>query len=187
MRHQVNNSRAANRPNPTKPTEREMNAHTRPDFFADGEVDKSTAAYHGTMVCQACHAIWQRKRWHLNEQEFTVLSGDPHTTKVTCPACTKIARQDYDGIVALRSPLIRANEADILGLIRNTETRVRERNPMARIASVKVDNDTIEVLTITTTLADHIGKELKKAYDGELESNQTDRSRFMRVMWHRDE
>ena len=186
MRHQVNNSQAANQPSPTKPTQREMNAHTRPDFFAGDEVDKTKAGYHGTMICQTCHAIWQRKRWHLDEAQFAALEADPTVTKLTCPACTKIERQDYDGSVTLRGPMIVSDKTAILGLIRNTEARMRERNPMARIASTNVGADIIEVLTITTMLADHIGRELKKAYDGELESNQTDRARFMRVMWHRD-
>ena len=178
-------SHPANRPNPTKPTEREMSAHTRPDFFKGGTPDKTLPGYHGTMICTGCHAIWRRKRWHLEEEAYARLLADPQATQVTCPACTKVERQDYDGVVTLKSPLVEAHAADLIGLLRNTEARVREGNPMARIASLKAEGDTIEVLTITTALADHLGRAVQHAYDGELVANQTDRSRFMRVMWHR--
>jgi hypothetical protein len=166
-------------------------ARTRPDFrrnyrdyatlrhFEDGSV-------YGHAVCTQCHAIWDRKHWHLNEEEYRQLRSDDTVEKVVCPACVKIEREEYDGHVILQSPLIPKNEEAIIGLIYNTEQHIREHNPLARIASLTVRGDTIEVLTITPFLAERIGKELRKAYHGTVEFKHPTRQNFVRVSWYRE-
>ena len=70
-------------------------------------------------------------------------------------------------------------------LIENTEAHIRRHNPIARIASLTEEGDTIRVLTISCFLAERIGKELEKAYGGKLDLQRLDREDFVRVRWSR--
>lgn len=171
---------------PTKIAHQVGEARGRPDFHRDQPpCPHTTGGYKGTVVCGRCHAIWNKKRWHLNEEQYRELVGEPTIASVVCPACHQIEWGEYDGVVTLRSPLIPANQAAIEGLIRHTEADIRTDNPLARIASLKATGDTIEILTITPFLAERIGKELQKAYDGELEVKAATCERFVRVTWLR--
>jgi hypothetical protein len=166
-------------------------ARTRPDFRRNYRDYTALRHYeHGDVpspaICTQCHAIWDNKHWHLNEAQYTQLRQDPSYQKIVCPACEKIEREEIDGQVILKSPLIPKNQEAIVGLIYNTESHIREHNPLARIASLTVRGDTIEVLTITPFLAERIGKELRKAYHGYLELKPTNRQNFVRVMWYRE-
>lgn len=150
------------------------------------DVPHAEGSYEGTVICTRCHAIWDNKHWHLNEQEYATLRNDTDVGQVICPGCEKIERGEYDGHVVLKSPLIPQNEEAIVGLIKNTEAHIREHNPLARIASLQVKGDSVEVLTISPFLAERIGKELRKAYHGELEIKHSEREQFVRVTWYRE-
>lgn len=180
------NSRYTHRPSPTKVTAAPSDARTHPNTYrGQPNVPHSPGGYEGKVVCTRCHAIWDHKHWHLDASEFECLQHDPQVGQVVCPSCAQIERGEYDGYVVLKSALIPANQESILGLIYHTEERLRETNPLARIAGLTIKGETIEVLTITPFLAERIGKELLKAYDGELEIKHLDRAKFMRVTWDR--
>jgi hypothetical protein len=166
-------------------------ARTRPDQRRDyrgyEELRGDTNLFAtGHAVCTQCHAIWDKKHWHLDEAEYRRLRNENVVEQVVCPACVKIEREEFDGHVVLKSPLIPKNEEAIVGLIYNTEQHIREHNPLARIASLTVRGDTIEVLTITPFLAERIGKELRKAYHGELALKHPTRQNFVHVTWIRE-
>lgn len=182
------NSRGfAHAPNGTKLTSPPNEARTVPyDREFPANVPHAHGGYTGTVVCARCHAIWDHKHWHLNEDEYSRLRQDETIEKVVCPGCEKVERGEYDGQVTLRSSLIPENEQAIMGLIHNTEEHIREHNPLARIASLQRKGDTIEVLTISPFLAERIGKELRKAYHGQLEINHSERAEFVRVTWIRE-
>ncbi len=140
----------------------------------------------GALICPRCHAISLEKRWFLDEPQYEVLKRSPTTRAVICPGCEAVEREMYDGEVVLRSPLLTANKEAALHLIRNEEARVRQDNPLARLASVQDRGDEIYVLTITPFLAQRIGKEFEKAYGGELEIQNLPQERFTRVRWTRE-
>ena len=148
--------------------------------FEDGSVPT------GIAICTRCHAIWDRKHWRLDEEEYTEKLRDRTVQQMVCPGCERLERGLYDGHVILRSPLIPKNEQAIIGLIYNTEERIRANNPLARIASLTLRGDTIEVLTITPFLAERIGKELRKAYQGTVQFKHPLRQDFVQVIWYRD-
>jgi NMD protein affecting ribosome stability and mRNA decay len=150
------------------------------------DVPHAHAGLHGTAVCERCHAIWHKKRWHLAEAEYATLLGESATTRTICPGCVAVERQEYDGEVRLRSPLIERDQTAILGLVRHTEALLREHNPLARIASIEHEPGELHILTISPFLAERIGKELRKAYDGHLLIEHAERERFVRVFWTRD-
>ena len=151
------------------------------------DVPHAHEGLHGTVICERCHAIWHKKRWHLDEVEYAARLNDPETTRGVCPGCVAVERQTYDGEVWLRSPLLTRDHAAILGLVRHTEALLREHNPLARIAAIEEHAGDMRLLTISPFLAERIGKELKKAYDGELLVEHVERERFVRVFWTRED
>lgn len=140
----------------------------------------------GMAVCPRCHAIWEDKHWHLDERQYQELIQNPNVQQWVCPADQQIDKGEYDGQVTLSSPLIAEQSENFVGLIRNTEAHIRLHNPLARIAQLTAHGDTIEILTITPFLAERIGKELVKAYHGQVEFKHSERARFVRVSWKRD-
>jgi NMD protein affecting ribosome stability and mRNA decay len=138
------------------------------------------------VVCVQCHAIWQRKRWHLDEAAYPQLLRDPAVEQGLCPGCRQIAQQMFDGEVFIESPLVQTDGEAIVNLLRHTEARLRQNNPLARLASVETREERIHVLTITPFLAERLGKELQKAYGGHLVVEHAERERFTRVFWSRD-
>ncbi|MEB3198453.1 MAG: hypothetical protein VKP62_14735 [Candidatus Sericytochromatia bacterium] len=144
-------------------------------------------AGYGEAICTDCQAIWRHKRWQLDAIGASRLAGHPRVRRLRCPACTQIARHEYDGEVFLEGPLVSKDHGAILGLLRNTEWRLRQNNPLARLARIERTGDRLRILTITPFLAERIGKEMQKAYDGTLRITHAQRERFTRVFWSRDE
>jgi hypothetical protein len=175
------------RGNVSRPTQ----ADQRPDFsrFRDDVPHlegPQPGGASGPAVCTRCHAIRHHKHWHLDEATAKALLAQGDTEQVICPGCVKVERQEYDGQVVLTGAFLNAHQEEIIGLIRNTESHIREHNPIARIASVTATEDRVEVLTISPFLAERIGKEVRKAYDGELEIKHPERQEFIRVTWMRE-
>lgn len=183
----------ANAANPTRGNiPRPSQADERPDFSRNrDDIQHMEGPQHGgeagPAVCVRCHAIRHHKHWHLDEQTATALLAQGDTEQVVCPGCVKVERQEYDGQVVLSGAFVHAHQDEIMGLIRNTESSMREHNPIARIASVTMADDRVEVLTISPFLAERIGKEVRKAYDGMLEIKHPERQEFIRVTWMRED
>ena len=83
----------------------------------------------GVLVCPRCHAISFQKRWLLDEEQYQRLRSSPGTHLVICPGCRRIERQEYEGEVRLRSPLLRPSKQQALAIIRHEEEKARENNP----------------------------------------------------------
>ncbi len=139
----------------------------------------------GILICPRCHAISLRKRWFLDEERYQQLRTMPGVQYVICTGCRRIERQEYEGVVQLRSPLLVANKAQALAIIRHEEDRARETNPFSRLASVVDRGDQIDVLTTTYWLAERIGKAFHKSFKGCLELQRLPNERFVRVRWER--
>lgn len=140
----------------------------------------------GSAVCTRCQAIYHHKHWHLPGQDAALHLGLGEVAETVCPGCVKVERQEYDGQVVISGPFVEAHQEEIMGLIRNTEAHIRSHNPIARVAQVTQAPDRVEVLTISPFLAERIGKELNKAYDGKLTVNHPEREDFIRVSWIRE-
>ena len=140
----------------------------------------------GSAVCTRCQAIYHHKHWHLPGQDAAATLGLGDVEATVCPGCTKVERQEYDGHVVISGEFLAAHEEEIMGLIKNTEAHIRSHNPIARIGKIEHLDDRIEVMTISPFLAERIGKELNKAYDGKLTVQHPEREDFIRVTWIRE-
>ena len=171
----------------TKVTQSPSDARHHPNTFR-GQPDiphHAPAGAPGIAVCTGCQAIWDHKHWVLDLPRYKRLVLDKATPHVKCEGCERAERQEYDGEVELTSPLLPPNRQAVRRLIENTEAHIRRHNPIARIASLTEEGDTIRVLTISCFLAERIGKELEKAYGGKLDLQRLDREDFVRVRWSR--
>ena len=136
-------------------------------------------------ICQNCHAIYRHKQWHLNQQEAESLQHNPDAMWVTCPACAKIAEHYPEGVVTLRGDYLWKHEHEIRNLLQNEAEKVMSKNPLSRIIQIDVRDGEFVIETTDQKLAEHLGKTLNRAHDGELQCSWSRSPRVCRVNWER--
>jgi NMD protein affecting ribosome stability and mRNA decay len=134
-------------------------------------------------VCRGCGAVYHRKHWALEAP--TSWTRGRTIRRVTCPACRK-KRDDYSGgIIRLGGGFLKPHKEEILHLIRNQERRATTVNPLERIILVKDHGNFVEIRTTSDRFAQRIGKEVQRAYKGEVTYQWSRDDKFLRVKWRR--
>jgi NMD protein affecting ribosome stability and mRNA decay len=136
-------------------------------------------------VCPECHAISRKKRWYLDEAEYVSLARTGAVLR-RCPACRKIADGFPSGVVTLHGGFLQTHRGEILAIVRNEERRARETNPLERIMNLRDGFESVEILTTDEKLAQRIGREIRKAYQGSVSYKWSEDANFVRVDWSRD-
>jgi NMD protein affecting ribosome stability and mRNA decay len=136
-------------------------------------------------VCPECHAISRKKRWYLDEAEYVLLARTGVVLR-RCPACRKIADGFPSGVLTLRGRFLVTHHDDLLAIVRNEERRARETNPLERIMGIREENGIVEILTTDEKLAQRIGREIRKAYQGTVSYKWSQDANLVRVNWSRD-
>jgi NMD protein affecting ribosome stability and mRNA decay len=136
-------------------------------------------------VCDRCHLIYQNKRWYLDEAEATRLLSDPRTHRGTCPVCRRMEDNLPAGTVTLAGTYFHQHEGEILDLIKNTEARIRTKNPLGRIMEIAQEGDHLTVSTTDDKLAQKVGREVYRAHKGELHFKWSQNQEMVRVSWQR--
>lgn len=138
-------------------------------------------------VCPGCHAVREHRRWVMNEARAAwMLAKKEGVERMRCPACRKAADGYPLGTVTLGGAFLAFHHDEILHLVRNEEARMMGVNPMARIMSLTEEDGRMEVATTDEKLAQRIGRELRKAFRGEVEYRWSRGDRLLRVRWMRD-
>lgn len=137
----------------------------------------------GPAVCRQCHAIFAKKRWSFDESKYLQLKAAATTRLLQCPACRKIRDQYPEGILTLKWPSLKEHAADVTGLIRNEEARAMAVNPLERVMKIVTRGQTMEVQTTNDRLAQRIGRELVRAYKGEVAYHWSHKDKLTRVEW----
>ncbi|NLV23496.1 MAG: ATPase [Deltaproteobacteria bacterium] len=140
-----------------------------------------------TAVCPDCHARYEHKRWTLDEEVAGQLPREEGAARVLCPACRKIAGDYAEGIVILRGAYLWKHEEEIRHLIHNEETRARDKNPLQRIISMARQGDSLVIRTTEQKLAEHFGRAVHKAQQGDLRVSWDQGHVRCRVFWEREE
>ncbi len=138
-----------------------------------------------TAVCSVCHLIYQNKHWYMDEAEALRLLQGNRANRGTCPACRRMEDSLPAGIATFSGAYFGQHEAEILDIIKNTETRSREKNPLGRVMEISQEGN---ILTITTTedkLAQKLGREVYRAHKGELHFQWAHDQNLVRVNWQR--
>lgn len=136
-------------------------------------------------LCETCRAVYQNKRWSLDPKAADALEAGGKAHRVTCPACRKIAEGYAEGIVTLRGAYLWAHEEEIRHILKHEEAKAMAKNPLERILSMARENDDLVVQTTEEKLAEHLGRALHKAHQGELKVSWSEDHDICRVLWER--
>jgi len=153
------------------------------DRTADPYIPRKSAP--AVAVCPFCHIVCRKKRWHVDEREAAALLRAGVAVR-PCPACRKIVDRFPCGVLTLSGRFLRFHRDEILKLARNEERRARGINPLERIMEIRDGDDRVEVLTTEAKLAQRIGREIRKAYQGAVAYKWSEDAGLLRVTWARD-
>ncbi len=146
--------------------------------------DQSHPLFHakpGHSYCTKCGAICFQKRWYIAPEEEKALRQDKNASQLLCPGCSMIEQELYEGEVILENSSFAPLMGEIVAVIKHTEGRCWHHNPNAKLAGVTEEDGVLHVMTTTKFLAERIGKELHKIFNGKLEIQRTEQ--FVRVYW----
>jgi hypothetical protein len=153
----------------------------RSDLHYPDKRTKSQMDVPGVVYCPRCQSISKQKRWFLDAELYAKLERDPSARATLCPTCLQIDNQQYDGEVILRGAKVMQQKQEVLNLLRNEEMRMRESNPLVRLASIEERDEEIYVLAINPNFAQRLGKAVQSAIGGELEIQNLPGESFSRV------
>ncbi len=139
------------------------------------------------VVCKVCRAVYHHKRWYP-EGEWS-LKEEPKTPmgQTLCPACRKAHDHFAGGVLTLRGGFFAGHKDQILNLVRNEEARAIGVNPLERIIAIENGGDYMEIRTTSERMAQRIGREIQRAYKGDIVYRWSRDNKFVRVDWHRGE
>ncbi len=136
----------------------------------------------GIVLCKECGAVYYYKGWHHRLEDYQKLSEDKRIKFTLCPACQMIKDKMYEGQVILKNVPINKKE-EILNLVKNVGQRAFQRDPLDRIIEIQEKNNNLEILTTENQLAVSIGKQIKRAFKGNLEIKWPHQESTTRVIW----
>ncbi len=138
-----------------------------------------------TAVCRKCGTFYQNKRWSVNPAEVKGVQGEATASKIVCPACQRMEDGNPAGIVTLAGEYLLAHENEILDTVKHIEAKSRLKNPLGRIMEISQERATITIATTEDKLAQKLGREIYKAYKGELHYQWSHDQDLVRVNWKR--
>lgn len=133
--------------------------------------------------CPVCGNIYAKKRWYRSDQ-YSLEDGS-RARSYTCPGCKKVQDGYYRGELSVSGDFLGEHNEEISHLIQNEVHKRQEKNPLSKLVEVDVDGSEVEFHTTNGKLAEHLGRSLEKAYQGELEIQKTEH--VTRVRWSRND
>jgi NMD protein affecting ribosome stability and mRNA decay len=137
----------------------------------------------GVIQCSGCGAFHHRRHWTLTLPAGVSSQVQKHL--VLCPACRKIQDSYPEGELTLRG-IEAGNREEIARILRNEESRAREKNPLERIMRMDAANGGWRIETTTEKLAQRLGRSIKKARGGKLAYKWGHNNKFVRVSWQKE-
>ncbi|MBN2168797.1 MAG: hypothetical protein JW738_06090 [Actinobacteria bacterium] len=137
--------------------------------------------------CPKCGAVYNGRRWIPKPDNQTARNCmNEDCMKVTCPGCLRMERHQIEGIVTLRGSFFDRHRDEIWNLVNRVAKNKEKRNVNSRILDVaQNDGDTV-IQTTDEHLAERMGKELQKAFKGNLEMKWQEGGALVRVIWERE-
>jgi hypothetical protein len=130
--------------------------------------------------CSGCGAFYHRRRWSLSVPADFASRIFPRP--VFCPACRKIKERSASGELHLKG-IRDSDRLELLRLMRNEESKAREKNPLERIMRIETVDGGWKVVTTTEKLAQRLGRSISKARGGPLAFKWSHNNKFVRVLW----
>jgi NMD protein affecting ribosome stability and mRNA decay len=144
------------------------------------------AGHQEGVVCSRCNAVYKNKRWYLGDEISEKKKNEMDVVRLECPACKKIAEDYSQGVVTLEGSFFWKHEKEIRSLIRNEEKKARAKNPLQRIMSITREGETLVLKTTEQKLAEHLGRAIHKAQQGDLKVSWDENHTICRVHWERN-
>ena len=129
-------------------------------------------------VCPECGVLFHQGRWLWKPRP-------ENASEHLCPACHRIHDNFPAGYVTLSGPFLAEHRDEVIGLVKNEETRAKTEHPLERIMGVKDEDGTTVITTTELHIARRIGEALSHAWRGELEIKQSPDEYLIRVYWKR--
>lgn len=137
-------------------------------------------------ICHECQAVSTAKRWYYNDAVRDKCQQSPGETDYTlCPGCTGIHGRLIGGFIDLKGEWDEGQKRDLLHLIEHVSRYSQRRNPANRIIALVERPGALYLETTTNWLAEHIGKEVHKAFPGELTLQWPKGDAVVRVYYER--
>ena len=133
-----------------------------------------------SLQCSGCAAFYYQRRWSLSAP--ATFSRRISSRPVFCPACRKIKQRSVSGELYLRG-FKDSDRNELLRLLRNEESKAREKNPLERIMRIEAVDNGWKIATTTEKLAQRLGRSLKKARGGPVAFKWSHNNKFVRVLW----
>jgi NMD protein affecting ribosome stability and mRNA decay len=134
--------------------------------------------------CDSCGAVYLNKRWYIDADAASLREQKIDRT-VTCPGCRKVHDRYAEGYVELSGAYLWQHEEEIRNIIKNEEQKARVKNPLEKIISMERQGDGLMIETTEEKLAEHLGRAINKAHQGELKVTWADDHAICRVAWNR--
>ncbi len=137
--------------------------------------------------CPRCGAVYDGHRW-IPEPDAELkrdLAKKSHEMRL-CPGDVRLQKRQVEGIVTLKGAFMESHRDEIANLVNRVAREGRRRNVSARIFEVVEDDRGIVIETSDEHLAERMGKEVQKAFKGNLEIKWQEKDTFARVVWQRD-
>lgn len=136
-------------------------------------------------LCESCHALYRNKRWYLDAEAFEAAKAGGDFKWVSCPACQKIAERYPEGVITLGGDYLWDHEEEIRNILKNEESKAMAKNPLERIIRMEREDDELIIETTEEKLAEHLGRALHKAHQGDLKVSWDTDHDLCRVKWER--
>jgi len=137
-------------------------------------------------ICSRCMAVFDGHKWFYDEGEHERLVRTRRAEATLCPGHERIEKRRIDGVVNLKGNFLKEHYDEAVNLINNIAEKQLHRNVAARVYNMKQNGNGLIVETTETSLAERIGKEFEKAFNGNLEISWLQDAEFVRVNWQRD-
>lgn len=139
-------------------------------------------------LCSECGAIYAKGRWTF--EKIFETSSPMHKAELPetiCAACLQIKEGVPAGFVYIKGKFFKEHKEEIENLLRNEAAKTSETNPLARIMDWKEAKTRLTVTTTTEHLAQHLGRALQRAYNGDVRYDFSHENKLARVYWQRDQ
>jgi hypothetical protein len=131
-------------------------------------------------VCPDCKAVFRSGRWR-----WAKVARPTGTRRELCPACQRIRDHYPAGEVTLSGQFAGAHRDELLGLVRNLESKEKAAHPLNRLMEIREEGGALVVTTTDVHLAHAIGVALFHAYRGTLHAPWAEEGDLLRVRWER--
>lgn len=146
--------------------------HRHDPYKASGKLAEPTA-------CPQCGAVFAHGHWQW------MASAPTNAHSALCPACHRTNDRFPAGEVVLSGAFLAAHRADIVGLVRNTETAEKREHPLERIIAMEGEGERLVITTTGLHLPRRIGHAVVDACKGTLDTHYDEAGHFVRITWQR--